>query len=114
MTATYVTDCPACCLAGGPFASIAEAEQLAGTHDDLLHRGRPTTVVAADAPEPTTALAVSLLIDGIRGSGKTFALRPALLAAALRPGKGLWVCDLDAGDSHARAETFAAGGEGER
>lgn len=42
--------CPACALAGGPFDRLAEAAQLAGTHDDLLHRGHPTaSVVPADA-----------------------------------------------------------------
>jgi len=33
--------CPACGLDGGPY-SVDEAGQLAGTHDDLLHRGQPT------------------------------------------------------------------------
>lgn len=38
-------DCLVCLLGGGPVASAAEAAQLAGVHDDLRHRGVPTTVV---------------------------------------------------------------------
>jgi hypothetical protein len=46
----FVTDCPVCVLVGGPFV-LAEAERLAGTHDDLAHGGEPTTVVRpADGP----------------------------------------------------------------
>ena len=37
-------DCPACGLDGGPY-SVDEAGQLAGVHDDLLHRGQPTALV---------------------------------------------------------------------
>lgn len=40
----FMTDCAACRLAGGPF-SLAEAEVHAGTHDDLVHGGRPVTEV---------------------------------------------------------------------
>jgi hypothetical protein len=47
MTA-FVVDCPACCLSAGPFPGVAEAEHLAGTHDDLIHRGEPTAVVLAE------------------------------------------------------------------
>jgi hypothetical protein len=50
MTAAYVLACPACRLPGGPFGSLAEAEHLAGTHDHLLHRGQPTTVVSPRPP----------------------------------------------------------------
>ena len=49
----FVTDCPVCVLVGGPFV-LGEAERLAGTHDDLIHRGRPTTEIRPDggpAPE---------------------------------------------------------------
>ena len=52
MSQRYIFDCPACCLVGGPFVAVAEAEQLAGTHDDLLHQGRPTAVVAVAEPVP--------------------------------------------------------------
>lgn len=46
-------DCPACGLHSGPFP-LAEANQLAGTHDDLMHGGRPTAVVSPDPdPRPT-------------------------------------------------------------
>ena len=38
-------ECPGCLLAGAEGDEAAEAAQLAGTHDDLLHRGRPTTVL---------------------------------------------------------------------
>jgi hypothetical protein len=31
-------------LDGGPYG-VDEAGQLAGTHDDLLHRGQPTALV---------------------------------------------------------------------
>jgi hypothetical protein len=37
-------DCPACELGSGPHTP-AEAGQLAGTHDDLIHRGRPTALL---------------------------------------------------------------------
>src|SRR5690348_13750414 len=42
-----VLDCPACKLRSGPFP-LAEADQLAGTHDDLIHGGRPIAVVSPD------------------------------------------------------------------
>ena len=45
-----VVDCPACGLHAGPFLP-AEAGQLAGSHDDLQHRGHPTATVCAD-PDP--------------------------------------------------------------
>jgi hypothetical protein len=46
----YLTDCPVCVLVCGPFV-LAEAERLAGTHDDRVHGGEPTTVVRpADGP----------------------------------------------------------------
>jgi hypothetical protein len=42
-----VLDCPVCELHAGPFPP-AEAGQLAGTHDDLMHGGRPTAFVSPD------------------------------------------------------------------
>lgn len=42
-------ECPVCLLAGAEFGEVAEAVQLAGTHDDLLHQGRPTTVIRCEA-----------------------------------------------------------------
>ena len=39
-------DCPACGLDAGPYTP-GEAGQLAGTHDDLIHRGRPTALVVS-------------------------------------------------------------------
>lgn len=39
-------ECVPCQLAGSA-ASPAEAVQLAGTHDDLLHGGRPTVEIRA-------------------------------------------------------------------
>ena len=36
--------CPCCQLAADPMPA-AEAEQLAGTHDDLHHAGRPTATL---------------------------------------------------------------------
>jgi hypothetical protein len=54
-----VLDCPVCELHAGPFLPV-EADQLAGTHDDLMHGGRPTVVVSADPdPQPTFTLADS-------------------------------------------------------
>jgi hypothetical protein len=38
--------CPQCGLDSGPY-STGEAGQLGGTHDDLIHRGRPTALVLA-------------------------------------------------------------------
>ena len=52
----FVLDCPACCTVAGPFV-LAEAELLAGTHDDLHHRGQPTVYVLPDyQPPPPAAL----------------------------------------------------------
>jgi hypothetical protein len=42
--------CPSCDLAADPMPAPA-AEQLAGTHDDLHHAGRPTAVLRTD-PDP--------------------------------------------------------------
>jgi hypothetical protein len=42
--------CPSCELAADPMPAAA-AEQLAGTHDDLHHGGRPTAVLRTD-PAP--------------------------------------------------------------
>jgi hypothetical protein len=39
-------DCPVCGLDGGPYGA-AEAGQLGGTHDDLIHHGHPTALVLA-------------------------------------------------------------------
>jgi hypothetical protein len=39
-------DCPGCGLDGGPYG-LDEAGQLGGTHDDLIHDGRPTVLVVA-------------------------------------------------------------------
>jgi len=39
-------DCPVCGLGGGPY-SVDEAGQLAGAHDDVIHRGRPTALVVS-------------------------------------------------------------------
>ena len=48
-----VLDCPACELHAGPFLP-AEADQLAGAHDDLIHGGHPTVSGSADPdPQPT-------------------------------------------------------------
>jgi len=48
-------DCPVCGRSAGPFGR-AEAERLAGTHDDLIHRGRPTAEIRPDTgPAPTWA-----------------------------------------------------------
>jgi hypothetical protein len=70
MTATYVTECPACGLAGGPFASSTEAEHLAGTHDDLLHRGEPTTLVRpADPPAPPAGQPAVDMVAAARWEG---------------------------------------------
>jgi hypothetical protein len=41
----WAVDCPACALAGEPLTHEDEAEQLAGVHDALHHRGRPTATV---------------------------------------------------------------------
>ncbi|HSV68437.1 MAG TPA: hypothetical protein VLJ59_21435 [Mycobacteriales bacterium] len=38
-------DCEVCELASGPLGCEAEAVQLAGVHDDVHHRGRPTVTV---------------------------------------------------------------------
>ena len=46
MTAvTWVVCCGPCALAGEPLCHLDEADQLAGVHDALHHRGRPTAVV---------------------------------------------------------------------
>ena len=53
----FLIDCPACCRVAGPFV-LGEAERLAGTHDDLIHRGRLTTEIRPDdesAPTPAGA-----------------------------------------------------------
>jgi hypothetical protein len=42
--------CPSCDLAADPMPA-EQAEQLAGTHDDLHHGGRPTAVLRTD-PRP--------------------------------------------------------------
>jgi len=39
-------DCPVCGLDAGPY-NLAEAGQLAGTHDDLIHRGNPTALLVS-------------------------------------------------------------------
>lgn len=94
MTTTYVTACPVCVLAGGPFDYLAEAEQLAGTHDDLLHGGHPTTVVAARLPKPPGAPAGGRLIGGVPGSGKACVSAFALFIAAWRETtRALWTGD---------------------
>jgi hypothetical protein len=46
--------CPACELATDPMPAPA-AEQLAGTHDDLHHGGRPTAELRTD-PRPSHTL----------------------------------------------------------
>lgn len=45
-----VLECPVCRLAGDETLDVAAAVQLAGTHDDLSHRGHPVTVVRAAGP----------------------------------------------------------------
>lgn len=50
VAALVVLECPVCLLAGGEFADVVEAVQLAGVHDDLSHRGQPVTVVRAAMP----------------------------------------------------------------
>ncbi len=45
---TVWLDCPACGLDGGPY-SVDEAGHLAGTHDDLIHRGQPTALILGGA-----------------------------------------------------------------
>ena len=41
--------CDVCVLVGEPVCHVEEAEQLAGVHDQLHHRGHPTaTVVSCD------------------------------------------------------------------
>jgi histidine triad (HIT) family protein len=70
----FLTDCPACVLVGGPFV-LAEAERLAGTHDDLSHYGVPTTVVRPVAgPEPDRA---GCGMAATRGGGCVFCGRVA-------------------------------------
>jgi hypothetical protein len=52
--------CPVCDLATDPMPA-AEAEQLAGGHDDQRHGGQPTAVLRTD---PSTAYALGLAGDG--------------------------------------------------
>lgn len=40
-----VLECPVCLLDGAEFTDVVEAVQLAGVHDDLRHRGAPTSIV---------------------------------------------------------------------
>jgi hypothetical protein len=49
----HVIDCPACCLVSPAYVRVDEAEQLAGVHDHLIHRGQPTAIVRES--EPTEA-----------------------------------------------------------
>ncbi len=43
--AGYAVECGACGLFGEPVRSAEAADQLAGTHDDIHHRGQPTATV---------------------------------------------------------------------
>ena len=54
MTAvTWVVSCGPCDLAGEPLLHADEADQLAGVHDALHHRGRPTAEVRpCPLPDP--------------------------------------------------------------
>lgn len=54
-------ECPVCLLAGDEVGEVAEAVQLAGTHDDLLHRGSPTTVLRRAAVPTVSPYARPLL-----------------------------------------------------
>jgi hypothetical protein len=45
VSAAWVVCCGPCDLAGEPLFHQDEAEQLAGVHDALRHRGRPTAEV---------------------------------------------------------------------
>jgi hypothetical protein len=58
MTAvTWVVCCGPCDRAGEPVLHLDEAEQLAGGHDALHHRGRPTAVVRpCPLPDPYAAI----------------------------------------------------------
>jgi hypothetical protein len=49
VSATWVVCCGPCELAGEPLFHRDEADQLAGVHDALRHRGRPTAEVRPDA-----------------------------------------------------------------
>ena len=54
--------CPSCDLAADPMPA-EPAEQLAGTHDDLHHGGRPTAVLRTD-PRPTYTVGAGGPVDG--------------------------------------------------
>jgi hypothetical protein len=43
----YAVDCAACELFGEPVDQAEAADQLAATHDDIHHRGKPTATVRA-------------------------------------------------------------------
>jgi hypothetical protein len=54
---TWVVCCGPCDLAGEPLFHQDEADQLAGVHDALHHRGRPTAEVRpCPSPDPYAAI----------------------------------------------------------
>jgi hypothetical protein len=56
VSATWVVYCGPCALAGEPVLHADETDQLAGVHDALRHRGRPTAEVrSCPLPDPYAA-----------------------------------------------------------
>jgi hypothetical protein len=57
VSATWVVCCGPCELAGEPLLRVDEADHMAGVHDALRHRGRPTAVARpCPLPDPYAAI----------------------------------------------------------
>ena len=78
----YVVACPDCRISGGPYAARAEAELLAGRHDQVLHRGRPTAEVVDHAACESCRTAPATATWSHPSAGAPFALCARCLPTA--------------------------------